>query len=149
MKTISKLRALSWAERRLLAAALLLLPLLGFGLRVLGLARLQRLLSVRHPATQVVPGQIAPAIIARLVGAAANHLPVLSTCLTRSLLLAWFLRRQGTASVLRIGVRIVDARLHAHAWVECDGRPVNDSNDVSLRYSPFEGSISPASFQGQ
>lgn len=148
MRKFSRLCALSWPELRVLTTAAVVLPLVGFGLRALGLVRLRKWLQAWSPPLQG-PHRLPPATLASLIGAAANHLPVSSTCLTRSLLLDWFLHRQGTASELRIGVRIVDARLDAHAWVECGGKPVNDSEDVSARYSPFEGSLSPASFARQ
>jgi len=47
------------------------------------------------------------------------------------------LRRRGVASQLRIGVRINQGILDAHAWVEYAGTPVNDREDVGEQFSPF------------
>jgi hypothetical protein len=62
-------------------------------------------------------------------------------CLVRSLCLQWLLRRRGVASELRIGARLVGGQLESHAWVEVDGRPVNDAPDVAERYAAFEGAL--------
>jgi hypothetical protein len=139
-------RALSGPEQRALIAAALLLPSFWLGLRVLGLRRFQSLL--RRPAqigAQRRTG-IDPARLGYLVNAAANHTLLPATCLTRSLLLDWWLRRRGIDSSLRIGVRVVDRALEAHAWVECGGRPVNDALDVGIRFTAFEGQLHPQSF---
>jgi hypothetical protein len=45
-------------------------------------------------------------------------------------------------SQLRIGVRLNQGRLDAHAWVECEGVPVNDRPDVGAQFASF-GDIVP------
>ncbi len=45
-------------------------------------------------------------------------------CLQRSAICAWMLRREGLAAELVIGYRPVP--VDSHAWVEVDGRVVND-----------------------
>jgi hypothetical protein len=48
-------------------------------------------------------------------------------CLVRSLALTRLLHRHGIeGSRIRIGVRVVDRKLLAHAWVELDGRVLGD-----------------------
>jgi hypothetical protein len=47
------------------------------------------------------------------------------------------LRREGIETVLRVGVNRESGTLHAHAWVEYLGRPLNDADDVALRFPPF------------
>jgi hypothetical protein len=49
-------------------------------------------------------------------------------------------------SDLRIGVRLIEGRLEAHAWVEYQGKPINDTQDVSERFAAFDGPLSPKSF---
>jgi hypothetical protein len=51
-----------------------------------------------------------------------------STCLTKSLALARLLRKKGAAANVRIGVK-TDPSFAAHAWVECDGKPVSGLRD--------------------
>ena len=80
---------------------------------------------------------------ARLVQAAARYGLFRPTCLPQSLVLCWLLRRQGLAGELRIGVRPEPSRLEAHAWVEFQGRPLNDGADVARRFAPFPREIIP------
>jgi hypothetical protein len=134
---LSKFLALSGSERRLLLTAAFLLPILAAAVRSLGLMRVQRHLG-RSPEARRGSDVAAPAL-ATLVNVAANHLPIACGCLTRSLLLDWMLRRRGYASQLRIGVRLLDAHLQAHAWVELNGQPLNDPPGVAERFAAFEG----------
>ena len=52
-------------------------------------------------------------------------------CLTRSLVLTRLLARRGIAACLVIGAR-AEPEFLAHAWVECDGRPVLSAGDGSF-----------------
>ena len=141
----SKFRALSWPERRVLVQAALLLPLVWAALRVFGLARVHARLGATEAPNSPSPAAD-PARIGTLVNAAAGLPLVPATCLTRSLLLDWLLRRRGVPSELRIGVRREGSALDAHAWVECEGRPVNDAPDVGARFAAFDGPLNPKSF---
>jgi len=76
--------------------------------------------------------------IARWVDAAYRRSPFRPTCLTRSLVLYRLLRARGLPCELQIGVRKEDAQFEAHAWVECVGIAVNDSNDVHQRFTHFD-----------
>jgi hypothetical protein len=130
-------RALSWAQRRLLARAWLLLPPVVVRLRLSGFRRAQAALLGRTAA----PGDgdlPAAQATARLVLSAARWSPVPASCLPRALVLARLLRDQGLAAELRIGVARADGRFAAHAWVEHGGVPLADRQDVALHYAPFE-----------
>jgi hypothetical protein len=143
---MQKLRALGWSERLVLLQAMLLLPLFWAALRVIGLSRLHSWVT-RTPLAAGAPRlDVDPAAIGALINSAGNHVPFPSTCLTRSLLLNWLLRRRGMRSEFRIGVRMTDGRLDAHAWVEYEGRPLNNAQDVAERFAAFEGQLSPESF---
>ena len=73
-------------------------------------------------------------------------------CLTRSLALAWLLKRRGIPFVLRIGIprgttvgrEGEPVSFSAHAWVEHDGIVLNDRQDVALQFSAFETGSGPA-----
>lgn len=147
MHRLSTLRELSAAQWRLLLAALGLLPLIGLGLRVVGLRRVQVALARTRPGSAVDRALDAPQVdaIARLVAAAARHGPYKARCLSRSLALQWLLRRRGMETDLRVGVRKVAGRLEAHAWLERDDVPLVDLADVRERYAAFERITSPAS----
>ena len=138
-----KFSGLSWPERRTLLAAMAWLPLFWLGLRVLGLRRLQAWLQrdklpIEHCLT------LDDAVrIASLVNIAARHIPFPATCLTRSLLLGWILRRRGVASRLRLGVRLTEVVFDAHAWVEYKGRPINDTQENVERFAAFNETLAP------
>jgi hypothetical protein len=83
----------------------------------------------------------------RIVDIAARRSPAPATCLTRSLVLGWLLRRRGVDAQLRIGVRLVDGQLCAHAWLECDGAPLNEQPAVVAQYSAFEQPLPPHAFR--
>lgn len=134
---LARFRALSGVDQRTLLAAAMCMPLFWLGLRMLGLprfqARLQRC-TVKRDVAMSLPDIQA---LGELVNIAARHTLGPRTCLTRSLLLGWLLWRRGVESQLRIGVRLTKGVLDAHAWVECDGIPVNDRADVSTQFASF------------
>ena len=134
-------------QKRTLMAAWLWLPLFWLGLRVLGLPRFQACL-LKTPARSALPLAL-PVIraVGEAVNIAARHSPLPATCLTRSLLLGWLLRRRGVQSQLRIGVRLTQGALDAHAWVESEGIPVNDRPDVNAQFASFGDLIPLAAFQ--
>lgn len=84
--------------------------------------------------------------LAEAVNIAARHTPFHATCLTRSLLLCWLLRRRGVSSELRIGVNLSAGMLRAHAWVECAGQPVNDRADIADEFRPFTSPATETAF---
>ncbi len=60
------------------------------------------------------------------------------TCLTRALAVARLLARRGVATEVRIGVRKVEGQLAAHAWVEREGRPLNETARHLRQFAPFD-----------
>lgn len=134
----AKLRALPGRHRRLLLIALPTLPLLWVALRLFGFERLNRWLDI-PPARGAPPHSFEEvADIGSLINSATFHLLGPNNCLIRSMYLHRVLRRRGVVSELRIGMRLSDSRLDAHAWVEVDGWPVNDAPDIGARYVAFE-----------
>lgn len=123
MKTWTILRQLTCTQRRTLVLALVLLPLFAVLLRLSSPARL---LSRIDAGGSPEPGALASALaLARPVNLVAARLR--ATCLTRSLVLHWILARRGIGAELKVGVRNEGGGLHAHAWLECGGVPVNDT----------------------
>jgi len=143
MRELAKLRALTFDEKRILALSLAWTPVVASGLALFGYRRVHRALSWprrgadRYPSE---PARLARAkSVARIVTIAAGSGPIRATCLRRSLLLWWLLRRDGIEAIVRVGVqRGEGGALDAHAWVEYRGRPLNDTEDVALRFLPFE-----------
>lgn len=139
---IGRFAALDHAKRRVVLTAIVCMPLFWLGLRLLGLSRFHAMLQ--RPRETAQPQMTLPEVkaMATLVAIAARHSLAPVTCLTRSLLLVWLLRRNGVESQLRIGVRLTRGVLRAHAWVQCQGEPVNDEADISSRFASF-GDIVP------
>src|SRR5258705_7553821 len=100
MRELAKLRALTGAEWRLLIAAGAAMPLVASGVSVLGFRRLHAVLA-RWPRPRSARFATPPArsaraqSIAKIVAIAAFRGPVRASCLRRSLLLWWLLRRDG------------------------------------------------------
>jgi len=135
VRKAGRFRSLRRDERRILLASVALLPIFAVGLRSMGLRRFHRLLqrAVRTPTHAADPRRMAA-----MVNAAARVAPLGATCLTRSLLLQWWLNRWGVASDLRIGVRMTDdGALNAHAWIEREGVPLNDRAGIAADFAPF------------
>ncbi len=145
---LAKYRALSGPDRHTLLVAIALLPVWRIAISVLGLARLQARLTKTPVAPGPRPDDGQVAHLAKLVSTAAQHTIAPANCLTRSLLLLWMLRRRGVDAQLRIGVRLADGQLDAHAWVEDKGVPVNDPPEVTRRFAAFHDPVSIRSFTG-
>lgn len=143
---LDKFRALSWPDRRTLLAALLWLPVFRAGLRVLGLRRMQAWIQHKPPGAVRTASPADAKRLGALVNRAARQGFFRDSCLTRSLLLCWLLRRRGVMPNLRIGVRLVNGALDAHAWVEQDGMPINDRPDIASDYPPFHGDLATGNF---
>ena len=143
---LARFWALSFADQRTLLAAAAWMPLFWLGLRVWGLSRFQAFLERGKAAAGNDMSLPDIRALGELVNIAARHTLGPRTCLTRSLLLGWLLRRRGVASNLRIGVRLTNGTLDAHAWVECDGIPVNDRPDVGTQFASFGDMVPLAAF---
>jgi hypothetical protein len=138
------LRALSGRERWLLVRAGILLPLVVGLLPRAGYARTRRVLArvgrLGRPAGRELPPDAEARVgeTVRMVDLATARLPVRSACLSQSLVLWSLLGAQGVASEIRFGVRAGGERLDAHAWVEVDGRPLNETPERVRAYSALQ-----------
>ena len=109
----------------LLLAACGWLTFLRLALRVWPFPRIDRL-TEPQPA-QKAKGDEALSCATRMVAIATRHLPWHPTCLERSLALRRILAKRGIETQLRIGVRKESETLLAHAWLEREGKVLNDS----------------------
>jgi hypothetical protein len=133
----TQVMALLPQERRTLVLAAAGLFALWAGLRIWGFARLQARLESRCSHTSHPVAEYEVRALARLIATAARHAPFPTTCLTRSMLLRWMLQRRGLSTDLRIGVRMEEASLRAHAWVELAGVPMNETPEVTRQFAAF------------
>ena len=149
MNKRQKFAQLSWAERRLLVLACIMLLLTAVALRLVGFRRWHSALArwglMREPAS----GQQAAILVqqacgvTRLMTAVAAQSAHRANCLEQSLVLWWLLRRLGIESDLRIGVHKIVDRLEGHAWVEYGGLALNERDDVRQRFVAFDRAILP------
>lgn len=99
---------------------------------------LHNFLKSRVPLKKTVPSSIAisqASEIAEVVELAAKRRVVNATCLRRSMVLWYLLRRGGIDSNLRLGVRKDRSEIKGHAWVEIDGSVINDDEDYIQQYT--------------
>lgn len=143
----SKFCRLGWLEQSVLLQAMVLLPLMALGIRILGLHRIQAVLAWLAPLAggrAEIEGEgiwQQADMIARLVTVAAWHGPYSPNCLQRSLTLWWLLRRRAIPSDLYIGVRKRANQFEAHAWVEHENRVLNDATDIRRQFISFDRPI--------
>jgi Transglutaminase-like superfamily len=116
------------------------------GLRLAGFRRWRAVLKWLSPA-EPVENQLmeiaseSARVIARMEAAATRNVLFRPSCLERSLVLWWLLRRRGIPAELRIGARKDEQKLEAHAWVECGGSVLNQPDAAHLHFTPFDGPI--------
>jgi hypothetical protein len=146
MDILRKFIALPPLERWLLLQIFMMLPVTRLGLRLFGfkrtfaaLAWLAGFWEREPPADEANEVERAR----RWIRYAKRQGPYHGTCLSRSLVLWWLLRRQGIESVMRIGTRRLDGEFQAHAWLEYQGRPLNAGQRVRQKYVVFEYTFTP------
>jgi transglutaminase superfamily protein len=100
-------------------------------------ARLESLLQVPEvsPGRPLAPERVRAArgILRRL--ARLPRSPWRSTCLYRCTAEVLLRRAAGEPARLQLGVRKAGEEIGAHAWVECDGRPVGPESADAAQYS--------------
>lgn len=77
--------------------------------------------------------------VSKAVDAGFGLLPVEATCLRRSVTLVRELNRLGLAAAVHVGVRNVDGKVEAHAWVQSGDLVLNDERDVTDTYIELAG----------
>jgi hypothetical protein len=138
-------------ERRLIWEAYWRLQLTFLGLKRLGYQKVIILQSQSQTPTDVPsnqPPQMAEEYfrtairqISETVNIAASHSILPTTCLSRSIVLCGMLRKRNLPANLQIGVRAEAGHIQAHAWVESLGAVINDLQDVSIRFLPFDQTV--------
>jgi len=132
--------ALSAAERAQVFEAGSLIIGLGLRLRASGFRAAQAWGQARagRRATTPADSRLISRQVVHAVDRAARALPGSPNCLVRSLTVWTMLAARGVASDLRFGARRQAGQTEAHAWVEVDGRVINDSPDVGERFPVLE-----------
>lgn len=131
--------AMNSSERQLVARCALGLPVASLAVRA-GLRQSWQRFAVPSGASRVPEQKESfdrALQVCRAVSLVARNIPFPSTCLSRSMVACRILAREGIPAELKIGARIVDGLCDAHAWVECGGAPVNESEDVARQFPPL------------
>jgi hypothetical protein len=129
-------------ERLMFLQAATLISLVSLGLHALGWQRLMRFLERLSPGrdqyqlTKQTHDYTFRA--AYVVNAAAGRRVLHATCLQRSIVLWWLLRRDGIETQIKLGARKEQCRFQAHAWVEYEGEVINDRPEIREEYAIFE-----------
>lgn len=140
---LQRFRILAPEARSTFFRASVLLPAISLSLRIRGFRATQAALqSLSIPKTEksivVQPADDEHIRMAvSMVNAAARY-GLGSTCLEKSLVLWWLLRRLGLTSSVRIGARKAAGKFEAHAWVERDGAALNEPGDEHRHYAIFD-----------
>jgi hypothetical protein len=74
-------------------------------------------------------------MVAAAVDAGLGLVPMVKTCLRRSLTLSRELSRVGVSCTIHVGVRLVAGTVEAHAWVQVGETVVNDDPAETATYS--------------
>ncbi len=136
-----KLAGLSWDDRRTLARAAAMLAHVKLTLPSVDF-RTER--EATPVGAHVPEATLARArAIARLVGIASSRVPLGVACLHRSIVLWRLLRKEGIPCELKLGARRDAGPFEAHAWVECAGVALNESEPDLARYSAFGEPVVP------
>jgi hypothetical protein len=134
MRSFDRWRALTATEQSLTVKSAVLIAGAAASLRLLGLERTLRLASLdRMPAPRA--HETSKNVIATLASAAdrAERYVPGGSCLSKSVALAWMLRREGVDAAVRIGVSTAGG-FEAHAWVEASGL----ESERPARFTPLE-----------
>ena len=136
MDRLRKILRLSYRDYVILGEAIVFAIPVELGLRCVGFDRLVKHLGKVHGAWLLGAPALDGERAARLVEAVSRLYPFNPTCLKKSLVLFWMLRRRGFPAELRIGVRKPAGTLEAHAWIEHEGRVLFDE-DTARQYLPM------------
>jgi Transglutaminase-like superfamily len=142
---LRRFRKLSRVERGDFLRSAILLPVISISLRIRGFVRTKNWLQKRFPqqGNQPQTPQIEQraASAARMVRAAGRLGAGKASCLEESLALWWLLGKKGIAAELRIGVRKTRETFEAHAWVEHEGKALNEPETPHRHFAAFSDAL--------
>ena len=136
---ILRFATLSRGEQGLFLRAVCLLPTMACATAIFRWQKVQCWIDghySRRSKTEDANG-VDASVIERMVFSAARYGIVGGNCLSRSLTLCYLLKRAGFNASLRLGGRRQGQSFEAHAWVELDGRSLDDPDDIHEPFTPF------------
>ena len=142
-KRLNQLAGLSLYEWSLLISSAILLPCTGISLQVFGYKRTKNILGSFIPQNSQLARAVKPdikkaRIIAHMVKITACYGFYRANCLKQSLVLWWLLASAGIPSGIKIGIQNQPGdSFGAHAWVECAGINLTDTESLQQQYTVF------------
>lgn len=142
-KRIDQLKLLSFSDWKILLFASFLLPTVALSLKLKGLKKTQSFIArcapPPTPSSEPITQKIQEAQrIAKLVSISANHGIYKTNCLKQVLVIWYYLNKNNIISTLHIGIRKNKEQiLYAHAWLECGGTQLIDSEKCLQRFLPI------------
>ena len=137
MSRIERFFRLPSEEQRLVVEATFLLLGVYLALRVVSFRRIEKWACApsgsEHPPVEEQHDWAER--VSWCIGVAAAHLLLPVRCLEKSVTLLRMIRRRNVWGELRIGVAVEKNDIAAHAWVELEGRPVNEPVAVGEGFS--------------
>lgn len=137
-KAVARVAALRPIERVLVAQAAIALPVAALGTRTVGVRRVLAWLDRLD--AHAPKGELEPARVVGLVRALARRSPYPMACLESSIVSCAVLRRKGYAATVCIGASR-ESGFAAHAWIEIDGSPIGESENVRERFASLLGGV--------
>ncbi len=138
MRALDRWQTLDAFDRRALPSAAWRLFVVRISLAVLGVQRTQRKLGRFAPAGVLTLEMADPwhrrALALRRVG---GRIPG-ARCLARAMVLWWWMRSEGLDPRLCMGVRSGVDAIEGHAWIECDGHTIDETEDVAASYQHLD-----------
>jgi hypothetical protein len=118
--------------------------LLGFYLALCWVSY-DRLATTPRPILNKIAGESNVLVLAqrlqRVVGMAARLHLLPMVCLVKALTLRFMLSRRGIDAQLLIGANKTSTGLRAHAWVEIQGQPIGETEDLADRFKVIDVQI--------
>jgi len=134
---------LTWRDKWLAMRAGLLIPAIEIWMRKSSFQKCQsklqaiaRLLTKKNTKIYTMHDALHIAKLVELGNNRYSFYP--ADCLTRGLVVQYFLTRHGVESKLCLGVRTITGQFEAHAWVEVDKTPLNEVEPVQDIYTAFD-----------
>ena len=140
---LGQLTALSLLQWWIILVALFMLPMIALSLKLSGFKqtknRMSRFIPTSMDNISAREQDLSRAkLISRAVAIAGNHGIYHANCLKQSLLLWWLLARHGIPTELKLGTqKLPQETFSAHAWVEYNGKALDDFSDLHHQYLVF------------
>ena len=77
----------------------------------------------------------------RLIGCASRLHLIPMTCLVKSLVLQKMLSERNVPAQVKIGAQKIQGTIYAHAWVEVNGKPIGEADDIAQKFNVLGSAV--------